>query len=104
MKLKAGITLVTKNPQQFSNAVVYKVVEGKYRNTIWVLSDFGNIMKFPSEETVLECYDISENYLDTVFTMFELGMGQEWLDGQFDIHDRLRHQIELLTEALEGLE
>lgn len=104
MKLKAGIPLVTKNPQQFSNAVVYKVIEGKHRNVVYVLTDFGNLRKFPSEEDILEDYVISNSYLDTVDMMNEYGMGQEWLDGQFDIRDRLQHQIELLTEALEGLE
>ena len=104
MKLKAGIPLVTKTPQQFSNAVVYKVVEGKHRTVVHVLTDFGNLRVFPSIDDVLEDYIISESYLDTVAMMNEYGMGQEWLDGQFDIRDRLQHQIELLTEALEGLE
>lgn len=104
MKLKAGIPLVTKNPQQFSNAVVHKVIEGKHRIVVHVLTDYGNLRIFPSVEDVLEDYIISESYLDTVAMMNEYDMGQEWLDGQFDIRDRLHHQIELLTEALEGLE
>lgn len=104
MKLKAGITLVTKDSQKFSNAVVYKVIEGKHRTVVHVLTDYGNLRIFPSVEDVLEDYIISESYLDTVDMMNEYGMGQEWLDGQFDIRDRLQHQIELLTEALEGLE
>lgn len=104
MKLRVGIPLATKNPQEHTNAVVYKVVEGGHRNVVWVISDFGNIMKFPSEEDVLQRYVISRTYEREVYYAGELDMGQEWLDGLFDIRDRLRHQIELLTEALEGLE
>jgi hypothetical protein len=102
MKLKAGIPLVTKTPQQFSNAVVYKVIEGVHRTVVYVLTDFGNLRKFPSEEDMFEDYVISDSYLDTVSMADEFNMGQEWLDGQFDIRDRLQHQIELLIEALEG--
>lgn len=104
MKLKAGIPLVTKNSQALSNAVLYKVIEGKHRTVVHVLTDYGNLRIFPSVEDVLEDYIISESYLDTIVMMNEYGMGQEWLDGQFNIRDRLQHQIELLTEALEGLE
>ena len=104
MKLKAGIPLTTKNPQEYTNAVVYKVVEGEHRNVVWVISDFGNIMKFPSEEDVFQRYVVSRTYEREVYYAGELDLGQEWLDGQFDIRDRLRLQIELLTEALGDLE
>ncbi len=104
MKLKAGIPLVTKDSQKFTNAVVYKVMGGKHRTVVHVLTDYGNLRVFPSVEDVLCDYVISNSYLETVDMMYEYGMGQEWLDGQFDIRDRLQHQIELLTEALEGLE
>ena len=103
MKLKAGIPLVTKNPQKFTNAVVYRVIEGVHRNVVYVLTDFGNLRKFPSEEDMFEDYVISNSYLETVDMMYEYGMEQEWLDGQFDIRDRLRLRIELLTEALGDL-
>lgn len=104
MKTKAGIPLITKNPQQFSNAVVYKVTEGKHRTVVHVLTDYGNLRVFPSIEDVLCEYVVSNSYLETVDMMYEYGMGQEWLDGQFNIRDRLQHQIELLTEALGDLE
>ena len=104
MKLKAGITLTTKNPQKFTNAVVYRVIEGRHRNVVYVLTDYGNLRVFPSVEDALEDYIISDSYLETMSMMNEFNMGQEWLDGQFDIRSRLQHQIEFLTEALGDLE
>ena len=104
MKLKAGMPLITKNPQQFTNAVVYRAVEGKHQDVVHVLTDYGNLRGFPSVEDVLEQYEVSDTYLGTANTILGLGLRQEWLDGQFNIRDRLQHQIELLTEALEGLE
>lgn len=104
MKLKAGIPLITKNPQALSNAVVYKVIEGNHRSVVHVLTDYGNLRVFPSVEDVLEQYSISTAYTDTLWIKEEMYLPNDWLDGQFNIRDRLQHQIELLTEALEGLE
>lgn len=104
MKLKAGIPLITKDSQRFSNAVVYRVTDINHRSVVHVLTDFGNLRVFPSIEDVLCDYEISDYYLDTLSMMNEFNMGQGWLDGQFNLRDRLQHQIELLTEALGGLE
>lgn len=103
MKLKAGIPLVTKDSQKFSNAVVYRLIEGEHRTVVQVLTDYGNLRVFPSVEDVLEQYSISTAYIDTLWIKEEMYLPNDWLDGQFNIRDRLQHQIELLTEALEGL-
>ena len=104
MKLRVGMPLMTKNGQLYSNAVVYKIFEGEHRNVVHVLTDFGNLRIFPSVEDVLEQYDISKAYIDTVLIKEELDLPDNWVDGQFNIRDRLQHQIELLTKALEELE
>lgn len=102
-ELKAGIPLVTKNSMRLSNAVVYSVIKSDNRSVVTVISDFGNIMKFPSVEDVLENYDISEGYLEYYRWSKELDIEGWTLDAQFCLRERLEKQIELLTEALEGL-
>lgn len=104
MKLRVGMPLVTKNAQRYTNAVVYKLFEGEHRTVVHVLTDYGNLIRFPSVEDVLCDYVVSNSYLETLDMMNEYGMGQEWLDGQFDIRDRLQNQITLLTEALEEID
>lgn len=102
-ELKAGIPLVTKNSMRLSNAVVHSVIKSENRSVVTVISDFGNIMKFPSVEDVLEHYDISEGYLEYYRWSKELNIDEAALDAQFCLRDRLEKQIELLTKALEGL-
>lgn len=104
MKLRIGMPLATKNGHRYSNAVVYKIAHGKHRDIITILTDFGHIRHLPSVDDLFEEYEISKVYTSTVDTMDELDLGQEWVDGQFSIRDRLEQQIELLKSALEGLE
>ncbi len=84
MKLKVGDILITKNGYKFGNGVVFLIREGKHRTVVTVLTDFCSTLTFPSEQDVLEFWDVNGSVNN--------------------IRDRLRHQIELLTEALEGLE
>lgn len=103
IELKAGVPLVTKDGDKLSNAVVYEVNKGEHRTVVTVLSDFGNLLKFPSAEDLLQCYNISKGYLEYYRWSKELGIEGWTLDTQFCLRDRLEKQIELLTEALEGL-
>lgn len=103
MKLRVGMPLVTKNAHGLTNAVVYKLFEGENRSVVYVLSDFGNIMKYSSEEDVLMKYEISEQYTD-YFTCINYGLiKQEELDDFFSVRDRIERQVELLTKALEEI-
>lgn len=102
-ELKAGVPLVTKDGDKLSNAVVYEVNKGEYRTVVTVLSDFGNLLRFPSVEDLLQCYNISEGYLEYYRWSKELDIEASALDTQFCLRDRLERQIELLTKALEGL-
>lgn len=104
MKLHVGMPLATKNGHRYSNAVVYKIAHGKDRDIITVLTDYGNLRHLPSVEDLFEEYEISKVFTSTVDIMNELGLGQEWAEGQFNIRDRLQQQIDLLKSALEGLE
>lgn len=104
MKLRVGMPLVTKNAQRYTNAVVYKLFEGEHRTAVHVLTGYGNLRIFPSVEDVLCDYVVSNSYLETLDMMNEYGMGQKWLDGQFNIRDRLQNQITLLTKALEEID
>ena len=104
MKLRVGMPLMTKNGQLYSNAVVYKIFEGEHRNVVHVLSDFGNLMILPSEQDVLERYDICDGYLEYK-SIVDVGLAtMKDLDDVFSVKQRLEYQIELLTKALEGLE
>lgn len=102
-ELKAGIPLVTKDGDKLSNAVVYEVNKGEHRIVVTVLSDFGNLLKFPSVEDLLQCYNISKGYLEYYHWSKELNIESSALDTQFCLRDRLERQINLLTKALEDL-
>lgn len=104
MKLRVGMPLATKNGQQYTNAVVYKIIEGEHRNVVYVLSDFGNVLKYPSEADVLVNYDISEAYLSYIPSVDAGIITLEDLDDAFKVRDRIFKQVELLMYALEGLE
>lgn len=81
--LRTGSILITKNGHRYGNGVVLSVKEGKHRNVVTVLTDFCNIVMFPSEQDVLEFWEADNSVQD--------------------IRDRLERQIELLTKALEEL-
>lgn len=83
VKLGTGSVLITKTAHIYGNGVVLSVKEGKHRNVVTVLTDFGNIVIFPSEQDVLEFWDVDKTV--------------------HNIHNRLERQIELLTKALEDL-
>lgn len=104
MKLRVGMPLVTKNAQRYTNAVVYKLFEGEHRTVVYVLSDFGNIMKYSSEEDVLENYYVSEGYFEYSAEIKHGLITQNDIDDIFDVRDRIEWQIELLTEALKELD
>lgn len=63
MKLRVGMPLVTRNGQRYTNAVVYKLIEGEHRTVVYVLTDYGNLRIFPSIEDVLCDYEVSERYI-----------------------------------------
>lgn len=90
MKLKVGVPLVTKYPNTYGNAVVYSVLgdDNSKRNPVRVLTDFGNLMIFPSVEDVLFYWDICPDNMR---------------DDLFCLRERLDKQIELLTEVRDGL-
>lgn len=83
IKLKVGDILVTKNGHKFGNGVVLLIKEGKHRAVVTVITDFCNTLTFPSEQDVLEFWDVDKTV--------------------HNIHERLEKQIELLTKALEDL-
>jgi hypothetical protein len=103
-ELKAGIPLTTKDPNIYTNAVVYKVVKGDKRTPVTIISDYGNIMVYPSIEDLLCKYDIARTYVSHLAIANDAGMGQDDVDTIFCLRDRLEQQIELLTKALEGLD
>lgn len=102
IELKAGVPLVTKDGDKLSNAVVYEVNKGTHRTVVTVLSDFGHLLKFPSVEDLLQCYNISKGYLE-YYHWSDYLVEASALDTQFCLRDRLERQIELLTKALEDL-
>lgn len=102
-ELKAGIPLVTKDPDIYGNAVVYKVGKGNKRTPVTIISDYGNVVMYPSIEDLLCRYDIAPYYINTLKDTRELGIEDEEVDDFFCLRDRLERQIELLTKALEGL-
>ena len=102
-EIKRGIPLTTKEANRYTNAVVYDVNVTQHRCQVTVLTDFGNMVKFPSIEDMLGYYDISKAYLDILHLSNEYDIGKDIFDMQFCLRDRLEKQIELLTEALEGL-
>lgn len=81
--LRTGSILITKNAHRYGNGVVLSVKEGKHRNVVIVLTDFCNTVMFPSEQDVMEFWEVDNSVQD--------------------IRERLQKQIELLTNALEGL-
>lgn len=103
IEVKRGIPLTTKEANRYTNAVVYDVNVSQHRCQVTVLTDFGNRVKFPSIEDMLEYYDISKAYLEYYRWSKELNIEASALDTQFCLRERLEKQIELLTEALEGL-
>lgn len=102
IELKAGVPLVTKDGDKLSNAVVYDVNVTQHRCQVTVLTDFGNLLKFPSVEDLLQCYNISKGYLE-YYHWSDYLVEASALDTQFCLRDRLERQIELLTKALEDL-
>ena len=104
MKLKQGTTLVTKDGNKYSNAVVYRVFHNGERQRYQILSDFGNRMMFMSEEDVLSYWDISEGYKEYCLVSEAFEIGQEVLDSAFCLRERLARQLELITLAIEELD
>lgn len=102
-ELRAGVPLVTKNPNIYTNAVVYKVGKGDKRTPVTIISDFGNTMVYPSIEDLLCRYDIAPHYINTLKDVRELGLEDKDMDTFYCLRDRLERQIELLTKALEDL-
>lgn len=93
IKLKQGMPLVTKYPHRYGNAVVYQVLgdNTSKRNPVRVLTDYGNLMIFPSVEDVLFYWDVCPKYKYSP-------------EGEYCLKKRLEKQLELLNNALEGLE
>lgn len=83
MELNVGYKLTTKNVNMVGNAVVYNVRKGGHRTSVTVLTDYGNILKYPSVEDVLEFWNARPSCLP--------------------LRERIELQIKLLTDALEGL-
>lgn len=102
-ELKAGVPLITKDANRYTNAVVYSIYKGAKRTAVTVISDYGNKIMFPSIEDLLCRYDIAPTYLSHLAIVKDADMGQADLDSIFCLRDRLERQIELLTNALEGL-
>lgn len=103
IELKAGVPLVTKDSNRYSNAVVYSVSKGEHRTAVTVVSDYGNKMMFPCIEDLFQHYNIAPFYINTLKDSKELGIEDEVVDKYFCLRERLQRQIELLTNALEGL-
>lgn len=101
-EIKRGIPLTTKEANRYTNAVVYDVNVTQHRCQVTVLTDFGHMVKFPSIEDMLGYYDISKAYLE-YYRWSDYLVEASALDTQFCLRERLEKQIELLTEALEGL-
>lgn len=95
-ELKAGVPLVTKYPKLYGNAVVYSVLGdgNSNRNPVRILTDFGNLLIFPSVEDVMVYWEVAPIYRNVSY---------ESSDKVFCLRDRLKGQIELLTNSLEGL-
>jgi hypothetical protein len=95
-ELKAGVPLVTKYPKLYGNAVVHSVLgDGdSNRNPVRILTDFGNLLIFPSVEDVMVYWEVGPIYHNVSY---------ESSNKVFCLRDRLKGQIELLTNALEGL-
>lgn len=81
-----GAILCTKNSQAFTNAIIINETDtGHYV----LLTDFGSIIHIVVEE-ISEYYSVSEHYLHA------FNMGYPLLT----ISERIKHQIDLLTDAL----
>lgn len=104
IKLKAGIPLVTKDSNRYSNAVVFSVKEAGDRVVVTVLTDFCNKLVFPYEQDVFEYWDISEGYKEYYLVSKELDIDDRVLDSAFCLRDRLSRQLELINKAIEELE
>lgn len=59
-EINEGFPLITKNPNNYTNAIVYKI-EG---NDIFICSDFCNVVKH-SEESLSLSYSVPEHYRET---------------------------------------
>lgn len=101
--LKQGVPLITKTSSKYSNAVVYTVNKGDKRTVVTVVSDYGNKITFPSVEDLFTHYVVAPFYISTLKDARKMGIEDYIVDTQFCLRDRLERQIELLTEALEGL-
>ena len=88
-----GMVLCTKNSQYLTNAVVVSV-EGKYTE---LLSDFGNLIKIPTE-TLSDYYEVSENWLNHQMYLDELGV-----DANETLEERIKSQINNLEDSLSKL-
>jgi hypothetical protein len=102
-ELKAGVPLVTKDPIAYTNAVVYKVGKSDKRTPVTIISDYGNIMVYPSIEDLLCRYDIAPYYINILKDTRELGIEDEEVHDFYCLRDRLERQIVLLTNALSEL-
>lgn len=104
IKLKAGIPLVTKDGNRYSNAVVFSVKEDGDRTVVTILSDFGNKMVFPYEQDIFEYWDISEAYKEYCLLSKEFDIEDKILDTAFCLRERLERQLELINKAIEEME
>ena len=85
-QFEEGTILSTKDGQRFTNAVIVGEVD---EDSVIVLSDFGNIMKFRKDE-LFNYYTISDNYVDAMLIDYPLP----------SVTERIKEQIELLQLAL----
>lgn len=101
LEIHEGMPLITRNPERYTNAVVYKI-EG---STIFVCSDFCNVIKL-SEESICEAYSVPEHYKETfIWVDEEYRRGvysfKRWLED--NLHATLKMAKEVgLSLPLEG--
>lgn len=81
MKYIPGLTLWTKNSHRYTNAFILSVTD----EVITVISDWGNVMTFPSPDKLEALYDVVDD------VPFLLRTAEE----------RLQEQIEKLQSTLE---
>lgn len=91
--LKQGMPLITKYPHTYGNAVVYQVLgdNTSKRNPVRVLTDYGNLMIFPSVEDVLFYWNVCPKYKYSP-------------ESGYCLKKRLDKQLELITNAIKELE
>lgn len=85
--LVEGAYLCTKDSDTFTNAIVAKIKDG----IIFVITDFGNLLKFSEEAEFNKYYQVSKRWIE-----------YKALDYPFDsVEDRVKMQIFKLQEVLE---